>query len=346
MKPSKILKILEKGIPQQRTFLLTGGPGVGKTDLSKQGAELAGYKYKVFHPVWSDPTDPKGMPWIFMEEENPHAEFIPFGDLKRLLEVEEPTVAILDDLGQAAPLVQASYMPWLLERRVNGHNFPDHVTFIACTNRREDKAAVSGILEPVKSRFHSIINVDVDVEDWILWAIKNGIHPVMQAFIRFRPELLFDFQPTRDMTNSPTPRTVANVAKLYIDKYPSDTEFELFQGAAGEGFALEFAAFIKIFRKAVSPIKVIASPDKVIIPSDPAVLFALCGAVANLSDQDNMASIVKFAERLADGSNFDDAMARSEFAVLLIRDSCNHDEECRNTREYIEWQTQNSDIIV
>ena len=348
MKPSNVLKVLKTGIPKQRTFLLTGGPGVGKTDLSKQGAELAEYNHRVFHPVWSDPTEARGMPWIFKEEgsEKPRAEFIPFGDLERLLKTEEPTVAILDDLGQAAPLVQASYMPWLLERRINGHTFPDHVTFIACTNRREDRAAVSGILEPVKSRFHTILNLDVDIEDWIKWAIQNNIHPVMQAFIRFRPELLFDFTPTGDMTNSPTPRTVANVARLYADKYPHETELELYQGAAGEGFAIEFLAFAKIYRKAVSPAKVIADPDSITIPEDPAVLYALCGAVANLSRTETMPQIIKFAERLAVGDNFSNKIARSEFAVLLVRDSCNHDEECRNTREYIEWQTQNSDIIV
>ena len=148
------------------------------------------------------------------------------------------------------------------------------------------------------------------------------------------------------MTNSPTPRTVANIAGLYVDKYPHETELELFQGTAGEGFAIEFIAFEKIYRKAVSPAKVIADPDSITLPHDPAVLYALCGAVANLSSPDNMPSIVKFAVRLAIKDNFPDNMARSEFAVLLIRDSCNDDEECRNTREYIEWQTQNSDIIV
>jgi hypothetical protein len=256
------------------------------------------------------------------------------------------TLAFLDDLGQAPPLVQGAAMQLLLARRINGHVVPNHVTFLAATNRREDRAAVSGILEPVKSRFLSIINLEVDVEDWILWAIKNKVSPIMRAFIRFRPELLFDFKPTGDMTNSPLPRTVAHVAKLYNDKYPPDAEYELYSGAAGEGFAIEFLAFAKIFRKMVNPKKVIIDPDSITIPSDPAVLYALCGAAANLSDDSNMDKIVRFAERLGDGNNFEDGIAKSEFAVLLIRDSCNHDEECRNTREYIEWQTKNPDIVV
>jgi len=348
MKPSQILDVLRVGIPKQRNFLLVGDPGVGKTDVGKQGAKLADYECQIFHPVWSDPTDPKGMPWIYMpkESEAPRAEFIPFGDLRRLLETTVPTVAILDDLGQAAPLVQASYMPWLLERRINGKKFPDYVSFLACTNRRDNKAAVTGILEPVKSRFASILNFEVDVEDWIKWAIEHDIHTVMRAFIRYRPNLLHDFQPTGDMTNSSIPRTVANVAKLFTDNYPQETEYELYQGAAGEGFASEFLAFAKIFRKLVNPKKVIQDPDSIVIPDTPDVLYALCAAVAHLSNKKTMSSIVKFAERLAMCSSFQDGVARSEFAVLLIRDSCNHDIECRNTREYIEWQAKNPDIVV
>ncbi|MCK4820128.1 hypothetical protein KA005_30465, partial [bacterium] len=122
--------------------------------------------------------------------------------------------------------------------------------------------------------------------------------------------------------------------------------YELYQGAAGEGFAVEFLAFAKIFRKLVSPKKVIQDPDGFAIPKEPDVLYALCGAVANLSNEDSMKSIVRFAERLADKGEFEDGMARSEFAVLLIRDSCNHNGECRNTRDYIEWQSKNQDIVV
>jgi hypothetical protein len=348
MKPSQLLETLKIGIPKQRAFLLVSAPGVGKTDIGKQAAAAVDYECQVFHPVVSDPTDFKGMPWIYVKDKSnaPTAEFIPFGDLRRLLETKKPTLAFLDDLGQAPPLVQAATMQLLLARRINSHAVPDHVTFLAATNRREDKATVSGILEPVKSRFVSILTLEVDVEDWILWAIRENISPVVRAFIRARPNLLFDFKPSGDMVNSPLPRTAVHVAKLYEDKYPPEVEYELYQGAAGEGFAVEFLAFAKIFRKLVSPKKVIQDPDGFQIPKEPDVLYALCGAVANLSSEDNMKSIVRFAERLANLDEFEDNMARAEFAVLLIRDSCNHDGECRNTRDYIEWQSKNPDIVV
>jgi len=348
MKPSQLLEVLKIGIPKQRAFLLVSSPGVGKTDIGKQASAAVDYECQIFHPVTSDPTDFKGMPWVYVKDKSqtPSAEFIPFGDLRRLLETKKPTLAFLDDLGQATPLVQAATMQLLLARRINNHIVPDHVTFLAATNRRQDRAAVSGVLEPVKSRFMSILNLEVDVEDWLTWAARENIPPVVRAFIRWKPDLLHDFNPTGDMTNSPSPRTVAHVAELYDDKYPAEIEYDLYTGAAGEGFATEFLAFAKIFRSLPNPKLAIQDPDSVEFGTEPDILYAFCGAVANLANDQNMDNVVKLADKMADPDEFPDSTARGEFAVLLIRDAIKHDPEIQNTRAYIEWQSRNSGVLI
>ena len=67
--------------------------------------------------------------------------------------------SFLDDLGQAPMSVQAAAMQLILARRINGFKISDKVIFMAATNRREDKAGVTGILEPVKSRFAWIVEL-------------------------------------------------------------------------------------------------------------------------------------------------------------------------------------------
>src|SRR6185436_20188967 len=109
---------------------------------------------------------------------------------------KRPCLWFLDDLGQAPPAVQASYMPWLLERECAGNRLPDHVVVMAATNRRTDRAGVAGVLEPVKSRFASIVTLEPDVDEWCDWAIKQPfMPPEVVAFIRFRPETLNQFVP-------------------------------------------------------------------------------------------------------------------------------------------------------
>jgi MoxR-like ATPase len=152
MRPTDLLLLLSSMIVNRLNLLITGAPGIGKSDLVNQAARAADADLILSHPVVEDPTSAAGLPWIV----DGHARFLPFGMLERAMNATKPTVWFLDDLGQAPAATQASYMQLLLAREVNGHKLSDYVTFVAATNRRTDRAGVSGILEPVKSRFCSI----------------------------------------------------------------------------------------------------------------------------------------------------------------------------------------------
>jgi len=84
------------------------------------------------------------------------------------------------------------------------------------------------------------------MSDWVSWALANNLPTELIFFIRYRPDLLFDFKPTNEITNSPCPRTVHNVGKLMKMGVPKELEYELFTGAAGEGFAAEFVGFLTV----------------------------------------------------------------------------------------------------
>ncbi|HYE72078.1 MAG TPA: ATP-binding protein, partial [Blastocatellia bacterium] len=184
MKPSQLRQFLASAIKQQLPILITGAPGVGKSDIVASAAQDAQAELIISHPVVSDPTDAKGLPWA--NKNATEATFLPFGELARALKATKPTVWFLDDLGQASPAVQASFMQLILARRVNGHALPDCITFVAATNRRTDRAGVSGILEPVKSRFASIVPLEADLDDWCAWAIDKQLPVELIAFMRFR----------------------------------------------------------------------------------------------------------------------------------------------------------------
>jgi len=246
MRISTAKPTLETLIKNRLPVLLKGSPGIGKTDLVKQVADSLGYELIVAHPVVDEPVDYKGLPFVVEGE----AQFLPYGMLKKLINADNPTIFFLDDLGQALPMVQSACMNLLLNRSINEHKVSDHVTFVAATNRREDKAGVQGILEPVKSRFAAIIEIQPHPDDWIDWAIEHGMPSEIIGFIKFRPALLNDFKPTADITNSPSPRTVAFAGRIYeaimeSDAFDSNQQKavalkEAIAGACGEAFAVEF----------------------------------------------------------------------------------------------------------
>jgi hypothetical protein len=325
--PKQLQALLAAMIPARLPLLITGAPGVGKSDIIAQAAASAGADLLISHPAVADPTDAKGLPWP--KADGNTATFLPFGELATAINATRPTVWLLDDLGQATPAVQASFMQLILARRVNGHILPDCITFVAATNRRSDRAGVAGILEPVKSRFASIVELEASIDDWSTWAYSNNISPMLIAFLRFRPELLCNFQATADLTNSPVPRTWSHVAKLENLNLPADIESAAFSGAVGKGAALEYLSFRSTYRFLVNLDAILLNPDTAAIPSKPSELYAVSVGLAARANDTNFNRIATYATRLYTEANY------GEFAVLLIRDAIRRDEKIQYTDSFV-----------
>jgi hypothetical protein len=328
MRAKELAALLAKTIAAKLPVLITGAPGIGKSDIVTGAAKDAGADLLLSHPAVADPTDVKGLPWIV----DGHATFLPFGELDRALKAERPMVWFLDDLGQASPAVQASYMQLLLARRVNGHVLSDNVVFVAATNRRTDRAGVSGILEPVKSRFNTIIELEAHLDDWCTWAIANDIAPELLAFLRFQPDLLCKFQASADLTNCPVPRTWSHVAKILKLGLSPTIQSSAIAGAVGEGAAVEFLAFLRLYQELPSVDAILLDPDSTAIPENPATLYALAGALAHRTTEANFGRVARFADRMVQAG-------RGEFAVLTVRDAMNRQPKIVNTQAFVKLAT-------
>lgn len=338
MTPKALTNLLAATIPARLPILITGAPGIGKTDCVISAAEAAGADIIISHPVVSDPTDAKGLPWVGADKKS--ATFLPFGEMRQALDAKSLTVWFLDDLGQASPAVQASFMQLILARRINGHQLPDHVTFIAATNRRTDRAGVSGILEPVKSRFASIVNLEANLDDWCQWAINKQLPVELIAFLRFKPALLHDFNPSADLTNSPCPRTWASAAKLLALNLPPDIELAALAGAVGEGPAAEFSAFLRMYRALPNLDAMLLNPDSAEIPHAPNVLYAVSAGLASKATESNFGRVARIAERMnapipGHKCSPNGCAGHGEFAVLMLRDALKRNGELCQTPEFI-----------
>jgi hypothetical protein len=324
--PAQLITLLSATIPAKLNVMITGAPGVGKTDIVKMAADVAGVELLVSHPVTDDPTDYKGLP--FPAKDGLSASFLPFGQFEYALKSTSRLVWLWDDFGQAANAVQSAAMQLFHGGQLNGHRLPEHVSFILCTNRRGDRAGVGGVLEPVKSRFQTIVDLVPDVDSWSQWAFGAGIPATMIAFLRFRPELLSKFTPTADMSNSPMPRTWANLAKLEALNLPQAIESAAMAGAVGEGAAMEYIAFRRMFQNLTSIDAILLDPAKCKLPTAPNELYATCTALASKATDANLSRIGTVANRLNDAG-------RGEFAVLLMRDCIRRTPKLQYTDAFI-----------
>lgn len=321
----QLATLLARTIPAGEPVLIEGSPGIGKSDVVAQAVAAADVDLITSHPVVADPTDAKGLP--FPSPDGETATFLPFGDLARAMSVTRRTLWFLDDLGQATPAVQASFMQLLLARRINGHAIPDEITFVAATNRRTDHAGVTGILEPVKSRFMTIVRLVARIDPWVAWAMAAGVDPRVIAFLRFKPDLLCAFDPSRDMDNSPVPRTWAAVDRMLKLRLPRDVFPAAVAGAVGEGAATELIAFLDMYDQLPSIDGILRDADSAPIPSEPSALFAVATAVAARTDRGTMGQVARYAQRLLDAQ-------RGEFAALMITDVTRRSPDLTETREF------------
>jgi MoxR-like ATPase len=320
--------LLSATIANQVPVLITGAPGIGKSDIVAQAAVAAGASMILSHPAVADPTDAKGLPWVV----DGKATFLPFGELHQALTATTRTVWFLDDLGQATPAVQASYMQLLLARRVNGHRISDTVTFVAATNRRVDRAGVSGILEPVKSRFGTIVELEPDIDDWCTWAIDRAIAIEIIAFLRFQPDLLCKFAASADLTNSPVPRTWAAADRILSLSLPPAIQHAALSGAIGDAAATELTAFLRLYHELPSVDQILIDPDSVPVPVQPATLYALSGALAHRTNDQTFGRIAQYIDRMV-------RAGKGEFGALVLKDALQRCPTVTKTTAFVKLAT-------
>lgn len=332
MRPAHLTEYLQYAIQNRFSTLITGAPGIGKSDIVDQACELTNVRLIISHPVVADPTDFKGLP--FPRKGGKGADFLPFGDLEQLIDATEETVFFLDDLGQAPTSVQAACMQLILARRINGHKVSDKVTFLAATNRKQDKSGVTGIIKSLKRRF-VIQELEVSSKDWIKWAAANGMPDELMAFIAFKPDLLFSDDDEKDIKNAPCPRTVAMVGNHQNTNCPKHLFEDACKGAVGEVFTSQYMEFLKLFDDLPTVDSIIAKPSSAKIPPTLGSQYAFTVSLSKRMDESSIAPICEYLERLP-----------IELNVSCMTMATAKKESLKETSAFIKWASKKSEVLI
>lgn len=167
----------------QQSFLLLSPPGVGKSEVVYQAAAEAGLPCRSLLGTQIAPEDVSGIPRIVGER----SVFCPPRVL--LPETPEPFCLFLDELPACAPDVQKAFYSLLLERRLGEHSLPPGTWVVAAGNRVQDRALVRALSSALVNRV-SILNIRVDVQEWLDWAMANGVRADVLNFISYMPDAL------------------------------------------------------------------------------------------------------------------------------------------------------------
>lgn len=315
MRPSDLAETLKSLIPKRRPLYIWGPPGVGKSSIVHQAAAALGMGMIDLRAVLLDPVDLRGLPYVNTVQDGVRLagwappDFLPLEGVK-VPGRPEKGIIFADELAQAVPLVQAGFLQGILDHAFGSVKLDRNWVWVAASNRQEDRAGAHRLISPMLNRF---IHVDLELnnEDWQAWAVNAGISPEVRSYINFKPESLFDFDPTRNQRAFPTPRSWEFVSQI-LDSTPLHLLHPVISGTVGDGAASEFIAFVKIYRDLPDPDEVLANPEAFKVPKDLSVLYALCGALVDrvkAADKDKLARFMKIVEKLP-----------YDFGMLCVKD--------------------------
>ncbi len=185
------------GVAGTRPVFIWGPPGVGKSSLVEEYAAKMGLECISLLGSQLAPEDVMGVPQIV----DGRIQFCP----PRLIAREKPYCLFLDELNACSDDVQKAFYSLIHDRRVGEYSLPEGSIVIAAGNRKADASIVKGVSSALINRMVNIV-MDVSPTDWMRWAERNQIHPLIIQYLRQNPSHL-SVVPGKDERPFSTPRS-------------------------------------------------------------------------------------------------------------------------------------------
>jgi hypothetical protein len=348
MRPTLLKATIKSLFPVKRTVAVEGPPGGGKTTVIREVAkELAGGGRTGYAGICEVLNDrfgyvEKHMPTMLVEDfgipdlaggdNSTFGYKVPdwFPAVYRD-DMPEEGILCFDDRNQCGADLQKVLANICQARNLHGVRMKEGWMVISTGNRQQDRAGANKVLSHLRGR-ETVYNYETHLDDWTQWAIDNGVKPEVISFMRFKPGMLHDFDPNRDI--NPSPRSWVEGVSDVIGLVPAEAEYESFSGTVGEGPAAEFTGYMRIFRKLPNPDVILMNPATSDVPTDPATLYALAGSLAHRATTANFERVCTYVERMP-----------PEFSVLSVSMAARRDSSLASTAAFAKWAVAHQDVL-
>lgn len=347
--------------------ILRSGPGVGKTSLFRQvsedfansevftqradylsqffGSNGRTWGSQVIEPSQMDVPDVRG--YLAMRKYE-RAD----GSIGHISEYSHPPVIeapgdvrigirFVDELGQSEYDMQKALASMMLEGRTG--DYSTGWLRWGATNRTTDSSGVKKMLAHFRNRI-KLIEFEPQVEQLVKFCTGRGFPALAIGFIPYRPGVIFSDTVPRDDDPICTPRSfVGGVMELMMlsggvgkDLRLDDEAREHMSGWIGKAAAAEFFAYMDVAHKVPTIEEVLQNPDKVRVPDEISMRFAMMGVVIHNVDSQNVGKLLTFTSRMP-----------QEMQITMV-----HAFQARakhglfQAPEFAKWVRNNQDIIM
>ena len=339
MRPAHLITVLGKEFQSARDghhtpVMMWGPPGIGKSQMVAQVAEHQGVSIIDIRLSQMEPSDLRGIPFR-IEDRVEWAVPSMLPDKKRH---GAQGILFLDEITSAPPSVSAAAYQLILDRRLGDYRVPAGWAIFAAGNRQGDRGVTYSMPAPLANRF-SHFEVDTHLDDWVAWAFKHSIDERIIAFVRFRPELLFDFDPAVNPVAFPSPRSweyCHRALKKFMDT--PDLLLGSLQACVGQAAGIELKAFIDNLDN-MPDIEAIVRGEKASVPKEIDLQYAVATALAKGSKdaQATFGHILDYAQR----------MPQREMGVMLVSDMHRAiGQDLFSTPQFSQWANSIADVMI
>jgi hypothetical protein len=345
MRPIQLITILEQEYISTRAghhtpVMLWGPPGVGKSDMVREVAQNHQAPVIDIRLSQMEPSDLRGIPFrVNGSVEWAIPSILPNGERHGA-----EGILFLDEITSAPPTVSAAAYQLILDRRLGEYQVPDGWAIFAAGNRQGDRGVTYSMPAPLANRF-SHFEVETNLDDWVAWAYRNDIDERIIAFLRFRPELLFDFDPAHNPVAFPSPRSweFAHRALQKFDHHPHLLQGTL-QACVGPAAGVELNAFVNSLDKMPDLDAIIAGED-VPVPDEIDLQYAIAAALVGRAiraheagnGSDTHGRILEYARRFP----------QREMGVMLVSDMHRAiGEAIFSVPQFSDWAQAVSDVML
>jgi hypothetical protein len=295
--PSEAISAINALWPLKISVMLWGRPGSGKSQLVAQLADQKGAELRDIRLSQKTASDIGGLPAL--DHTNRVTQFYLPDFLPR---ENKPGILFLDELPGADEQTRIAAYGLILERRVANWSLGDKWRVIAAGNRPEDGAISYDLGTAMMDRLIHLV-IEPTAQDWLAWAMENGIAPEVMAFIQVRPDLLTGTTEMQraDHAIMPSPRSWERVSQVWQNCSGKREREILICGIIGDATAHEFLTVADELKHLASVERIITTPRRQlhkVIPSTINGLYGMAYALAASVNTENLSKIMNVVDAL------------------------------------------------
>lgn len=345
MRPAHLIAVIEKEYSSateghHTPVMLWGPPGVGKSQMVAQVAQHHDVNLIDIRLSQMEPSDLRGIPF----RNELAVEWAVPSMLPDAIRHGQQGILFLDEITSAPPSVSAAAYQLILDRKLGEYEVPDGWAIIAAGNRQGDRGVTYSMPAPLANRF-SHYEVDINLDDWVAWAYANAIDERIIAFLRFRQDLLFDFDPAHNPIAFPSPRSW-EFAHRALQKFCDNSNLLLgsLQACVGNAAGIELNAFIASLDQ-MPDLDAIVNGEDVAAPKEIdlqyAVATALVGRAIRAKDTDHAQKIH------GNILNYANSFPQREMGVMMVSDMHRAiGQDIFAVPEFANWADKIADIML